>query len=35
MQRQKRPARRARDDERAARLWAVSADLVGVDPDWP
>lgn len=33
--RETRPARRARDEERAERLWAVSADLVGVDPEWP
>jgi hypothetical protein len=30
-----RPARRARDDDTADRLWSASADLVGVDPDWP
>ena len=34
-QRQRRPARNARDDAAAERLWEVSADLVGVDPDWP
>lgn len=32
---ERRPARRARDDELAAGLWDVSAELVGVDPDWP
>ncbi|MFC7225946.1 SDR family NAD(P)-dependent oxidoreductase [Salinirubellus salinus] len=34
-QRQRRPSRSARDDETADRLWDLSADLVGVDPDWP
>lgn len=29
------PSAAARDDETAARLWAVSAELVGVDPAWP
>lgn len=33
--RERRPSRRARDDELAAELWEVSAELVGVDPDWP
>jgi hypothetical protein len=35
MAERQRPARRARDDDTADRLWSVSADLVGVDPDWP
>ena len=34
-QRQRRPSRAARDEETAHRLWAVSAELVGVDDDWP
>lgn len=34
-QRERRPARNARDDAAAERLWAVSADLVSVDSDWP
>jgi hypothetical protein len=33
--RETRPARAARVDRAAERLWTVSADLVGVDPDWP
>lgn len=33
--RERVPSRRARDDETAAALWEVSAELVGVDPDWP
>lgn len=32
---QRRPSQRARDDELAAGLWEVSAELVDVDPDWP
>lgn len=33
-QRQRRPSSGARSDEDADRLWELSADLVGVDPDW-
>ena len=33
--RRRRPARHARDDAAARRLWEVSADLVGVGPAWP
>lgn len=33
--RERQPSRAARDDATADRLWSVSADLVGVDPDWP
>jgi len=29
------PSDAARDERRQATLWAESADLVGVDPDWP
>ncbi|MFB6164109.1 MAG: SDR family oxidoreductase [Haloarculaceae archaeon] len=29
------PSAEARDHETRERLWRVSADLVGVDPDWP
>lgn len=29
------PARAARDDRSAERLWEASASLLGVDPDWP
>ncbi|PSQ01174.1 short-chain dehydrogenase [Halobacteriales archaeon QS_4_70_19] len=34
-QRQARASPRARDEDRATRLWALSADLVDVDPNWP
>jgi hypothetical protein len=34
-QRQRRPSRSARDAETADRLWEVSAEFAGVDPDWP
>lgn len=33
--RERRPSRAARDERNADRLWAVSADLVGVGADWP
>lgn len=29
------PSREASDPENRERLWEVSADLVGIDPDWP
>jgi NAD(P)-dependent dehydrogenase (short-subunit alcohol dehydrogenase family) len=34
-QRERRPSSAARSEADADRLWTVSADLVGVDPDWP
>jgi hypothetical protein len=33
--REQQPDGRAHDDALGERLWTVSADLVGVDPDWP
>lgn len=33
--RERRPDPNARDDAAAERLWEVSADLVGLDPEWP
>jgi hypothetical protein len=34
-QRERRPSAAARSEADADRLWKISADLVGVDPDWP
>ncbi|MFB6206635.1 MAG: hypothetical protein ABEJ05_08945 [Haloglomus sp.] len=34
-QRRGRAAWKARDEDRAAQLWTLSADLVDVDANWP